>query len=62
MKRIPELVAFCKATERDSSNVVPPIMKITTSCGLTAVKMFYHISKTRASEIHTSHIKCETNV
>lgn len=34
IKRIPEFVEFCRATERDSSYVVPPTMKITTSCGL----------------------------
>lgn len=34
MKRIPEFVEFCKKTDRDSSYVVPPTIKITTSCGL----------------------------
>ena len=34
IKRIPELLAFCKATERDSSYVFPPTMNMTTSCGL----------------------------
>lgn len=40
IKRIPEFVEFCRATERDSSYVVPPTMKITTSCGLCMMNNF----------------------
>ena len=40
IKRIPELLAFCKATERDSSYVVPPTMNMTTSCGLLKDEVF----------------------
>ena len=40
IKRIPELLAFCKATERDSSYVVPPTMNMTTSCDLLKDEVF----------------------
>jgi hypothetical protein len=43
-KRIPELLAFCRATERDSSYVVPPTMNMTTSWGLLKDKV--HVIQT----------------
>ena len=42
IKRIPELLAFCKATERDSSYVVPPTMNMTTSYGLLKDEVFVY--------------------
>lgn len=44
IKRIPELLAFCRATERDSSYVVPPTMNMTTSWGLLKDKV--HVIQT----------------
>jgi hypothetical protein len=40
IKRIPELLAFCRATERDSSYVVPPTINMITSCGLLKDEVF----------------------
>lgn len=54
INRIPELVEFCRATQRDSSYVVPPTMNITTSCGLCHHKLCTSCNKSSLKKEKTS--------